>query len=277
MMKRLARFSMGLIRSESSQNWQSRELQVCQASRWQLKNLALFSLGVAENSRQMTIARKIAHHQRVSPQVDVLAATALPIKPEMVISSSFMVAMDTLGTDLPLPRNRTFTLLVDETKIRAPTVAWRNDGRVAFEGSYPAVLALLSRRIAPEGYPAERQVEDDCVGLLAQIKVRSSACRTMTRGLTVRRPRHWHIAPDLCKSVDAWASIICFGVHQRQSKIMTDQGVLLPSMNQAKPGKIWAPVGKSGSVFNQTWPHSGTCTRHMGGHDCVQPSLDFGD
>ena len=37
-------------------------------SRWQLKNLALFSLGVvlAENSQQMTIARKIAHHQRVS-------------------------------------------------------------------------------------------------------------------------------------------------------------------------------------------------------------------
>ena len=69
-------------------------------SRWQLKNLALFSLGVvlAENSQQMTIARK-----NCSSSTGIqrgTAATALPIKPEMGYRA-IHGGMDTLGTDLP--------------------------------------------------------------------------------------------------------------------------------------------------------------------------------
>ena len=68
-------------------------------SRWQLKNLALFSLGVvlAENSQQMTIARKLLIITGIQRGT---AATALPIKPEMGYRA-IHGGMDTLGTDLP--------------------------------------------------------------------------------------------------------------------------------------------------------------------------------
>ena len=186
-----------------------------------MKNLALFSLGVvlAENSQQMTIARKIAHHQRVSSVERRLRRFLSNQKWDIEQFSRWVL----------LAFAKRIHLLVDESKIRKIGVMMIGVASVSrWSGA-------ATRRIAPETIRwIKWESSLACWGLFAL------ACRTR-RSLTVSRPWHWHIARIVSSSRCYGLQVLVSGYQAEQ--IITAQGEYTIH-DQARPGKIWAACGK---------------------------------
>ena len=201
-------------------------------SRWQLKNLALFSLGVvlAENSQQMTIARKIAHHQRVSSVERRLRRFLSNQKWDI---EQFMV--EWTRWVLTCLNAKRIHLLVDESKIRN-RIGVMMIG-VAFEGRCIPLVWRCYKANSARDYPVERQV-GVIVGLLGLVRAglpdKTKVLLSADRGIGT--------SPELCRQVDAMGFKYLFRV-TKQSKIITAQGEYTIH-DQARPGKIWAACGK---------------------------------